>query len=632
MKSSLLESYKLQRRISALESIINERTVGPNGQPSKAYQIWDYLMNNGPTSVDDLKSALPKDITKYINFFADNDLLHKNGNMISANANYSWDNVGVIPRTAQQELMQDVRNNIDAPSMDDPMNAMNTPEDGEDSATPSRSARAPRARRVRANLFSRKIEEVRAAIDEGQDVNQKNDKYQTPLVYACNAKQDTSDIVKLLLANGANPNDEFYNKPCISMVIRSNNNESLLALVLAGASWYGSDEYRNVINASNEDTFNKILDKDFTGNVKAYLYILSEILLKSWNKFKSDSITNKILSIAFNNASDKRSILQLIDRIGGSRQLQADYYIAVMDACYKNGWVPAIDNFTDSDYNNQPLCKKLFDSLNLLREGKVKLYDPSSLYLSTVIYIGNKYNWEMGDLSNILTQSYMDSHKEDWQYRFIYYFATSGQSSELVNVLKRIKLKRFSGYDFRNIIQLIADRNDSDLARALCKQMRSYLINELLDQYNYFVLDKIVGSKNEYFINYIIGIDTSKEFINLLIEQCEEEIERGNESRASVCIKVLQDNGYSITSDSKSNARNDRKNRLLIRKIVEFINDDRMTSDIRQEINNNPSILDNEDIQKALNDPSNEHSVTARQLKRQYDQWAAAAEKPKYDM
>ena len=101
---SLLHKYRkeklLEKRLSRLERVLVERSIGKNSEPSKAYRIWDYLMNNGPTSVADLKRVLPDDITRAINFFAKNDLLVKNGDIVSANADYAWDDVGVIPRTA----------------------------------------------------------------------------------------------------------------------------------------------------------------------------------------------------------------------------------------------------------------------------------------------------------------------------------------------------------------------------------------------------------------------------------------------------------------------------------------------------------------------------------------------------
>lgn len=106
-------------------------------------------------------------------------------------------------------------------------------------------------------------------------------------------------------------------------------------------------------------------------------------------------------------------------------------------------------------------------------------------------------------------------------------------------------------------------------------------------------------------------------------------------------------NGSKLVSDLKSALPKDITNFInfyadnnqqysddkLVRSIVQHIENDDMSTNVRQTINENPSILNDDRIQNALNDPANEHSVTLRQLKRQYDQWAALPEnKKKYDL
>ena len=199
----LVEKYRIDKEISKLEKLYLERTMGKGNEPSKAYVIWKHLVDNGDKTVDQLKSELPKDITKYINFFADNGLLNKNGNTISANQDYAWDDVGVIPRTAQQELMNSIRNMSDA---DDIVDDADVNTEAPASETP---VRAPRARRVKANIFSKKVEEVKAALDEGTAVDTRDDKGRTPIEVACCARKgDTGAVIKLLLDNGANPNEK----------------------------------------------------------------------------------------------------------------------------------------------------------------------------------------------------------------------------------------------------------------------------------------------------------------------------------------------------------------------------------------------------------------------------------------
>lgn len=54
--------------------------------------------------------------TASLNFYVVNNLLTKTGDRFAANPDYAWDDIGVIPKTAQQELMNSLR---DAPIIDD---------------------------------------------------------------------------------------------------------------------------------------------------------------------------------------------------------------------------------------------------------------------------------------------------------------------------------------------------------------------------------------------------------------------------------------------------------------------------------------------------------------------------------
>ena len=67
-----------------------------------------------------------------------------------------------------------------------------------------------RAGGVKANLFSKEFEEVKAAVDEGQDVNQINGRGQTPLLFAADSKDgNNSDIIEYLLTHGADLKSKF---------------------------------------------------------------------------------------------------------------------------------------------------------------------------------------------------------------------------------------------------------------------------------------------------------------------------------------------------------------------------------------------------------------------------------------
>ena len=193
MVNSLLEKYKLQKRLEVIESLIAERSVGRGGEPSNAMKVWQLLTDNGPMTKQQIQNSglsSTSTATASLNFYVANNLLTKTGDRFAANPDYAWDDVGVIPRTAQQELMNSLR---DAPIVNDEDEIPVEP------TTKNRTTRKPRVKEVKQNLFSRKYDEVKAAIDAGQDCRVANDNGVTPLVYACrDTKNQSAEIVKLL--------------------------------------------------------------------------------------------------------------------------------------------------------------------------------------------------------------------------------------------------------------------------------------------------------------------------------------------------------------------------------------------------------------------------------------------------
>lgn len=614
----LVDKYKLDRKVAKLERLYVERTMGRGNEPSKAYIIWKHLIDNGDKTVDQLKSELPKDITKYINFFADNGLLNKNGNNVSANADYAWDDVGVIPRTAQQELMNDLRNAPDISSLD-----------SDDTAEePSAPTRATRARRVKANIFSKKPEEVKAALDEGVDVNTKDDKGRTPLMVACIARKgDTGAVIKLLLDNGANPNEKCPVRPAVVCTVMYGNKDGVIALANAGANLAvrGKDDRALMFSIIESGLFstnevNNMITEDYIKelNKRSDLYSgnLTSLLGFGYNKLdNATSYVNHLVDVT----------VKALGKESAARRLHPDldstYWSLTADALERNGVAILFD---DSSYyvkkisNNKQIADKIYDLAEKVSNGSITAFNLAGL-CKAVVAICNEYNKSPSILSDILTQSSFDAFnaKDQWVMlqSVIYterYFG--GNSSALVQCLTKLKFKAPESEDVSDVISTFCrearNYSPSDLlVRLVCRKLRPY--TNLLRTYDFYT---IAQSTNYRFIDAMvdagIGEDLAKESI-----------------MSDVCRSVLRSNDI-ITNNTQQS--NDAK---LVRSIVHHIANDTMSTSVRQAINENPAILDNDKIQDALNDPANEHSVTARQLKRQYDQWAALPEnKKKYDL
>ena len=618
---SLLHKYRkeklLENRLSRLERVLVERSIGKNNEPSKAYRIWDYLVNNGPTSVADLKRVLPDDITRAINFFAKNDLLVKNGDMVSANADYAWDDVGVIPRTAEQEVLNDIGNKLNSTSTD-----------SSDSPTPTRR------RTVKANLFSRKIEEVKAAIDAGQDVNQTNDKGQTPLLYACGTKTDTGPIVEILLENGADPTitKNGDRNQCISLAIKNKNISVIKALALGGVALYSIYKDMNCYLGAltyylDEATFSKVLDKDFSSNTRLYTYILDSIIPAAFRKYGT-IVVAKILNICFSNVGKGYDLDQFIPNLPniGSYIIPDELCEEMLNICIKNGCVPNCVG-AGNDYNlwakNRYISKMLFDTVNDVCSGKLKLYDGSSAYFNIIDFISSKYGWAIDNIADILTQSVIDRQSARWGWRYI----NRAEESDKIKLLRKFKFKRLPQLDFSTYILPLLNANNKELIRALFKQTRSYIVGDIDYYLSNGLASYITGIKNKYFFECLLDLDDSGYIGNKLAHFCSRSAYRTN---AQVCIDALAEAGYDLDK-AEIDYNKVKDNNRLINDIIDHINDDTMSTNTRRTIEADPSILANSRIQDALN-KADDDNTTARQIKTMYDRWAATAEKDKYDM
>lgn len=620
---SLLHKYRkeklLEKRLSRLERVLVERSIGKNSEPSKAYRIWDYLMNNGTTSVADLKRVLPDDITRAINFFAKNDLLVKNGDMVSANADYAWDDVGVIPRTAEQEVLNDIGNKLNSTSTD-----------SSDSQTPTRR------RTVKANLFSRKIKEVKAAIDAGQDVNQINDKGQTPLLYACGSKTDTGPIVELLLENGADPTITINGdrNQCISLAIKNKNISVIKALALGGVALHNI--YKNtdcylcaLTDYLDEATFSKVLDKHFSSSTRLYMYILNSIITAAFRKY-GIIVLAKILNICFSNVGKGYDLDQFIPNLPniGSYIIPDELCEEMLNICIKNGCVPNCVGIRN-DYNlwgkNRYISKMLFDTVNDVCSGKLKLYDGSSEYFNIIDFISSKYGWAIDNIADILTQSVIDRQSARWGWRYI----NRAEESDKIKLLRKFKFKRLQQQvaDISMYILPLLNTNNKELTRALFKQTRSYIIS-FIDYYlSNGLASHITGIKNKYFFEYLLDLDDSGYIGNKLAHFCSRSAYRTN---SQVCIDALAEAGYDL-NNAEIDYNKIKDNNRLINDIIDHINDDTMSTNTRRTIEADPSILANSRIQDALS-KADDDNTTARQIRTMYDRWAATAEKDKYDM
>lgn len=90
----------LEERISRLEKRMNERSVNRTGEPSNAFAVWKFLMDNGPSDSATIKDSFPPakraTIASTLTNALKEDCIRKQGNLFVANPKYSWDDIGIF--------------------------------------------------------------------------------------------------------------------------------------------------------------------------------------------------------------------------------------------------------------------------------------------------------------------------------------------------------------------------------------------------------------------------------------------------------------------------------------------------------------------------------------------------------
>lgn len=106
MNNRIQRALLLEKRLSRIEKLIkNERSVNRLGEQSVAFQIWKFLMDNGPKSSSEIKDIFPSDKRRMIatvqHDMVEKDCIRRNGQMYTANPDYEWDDIGILSAAAK---------------------------------------------------------------------------------------------------------------------------------------------------------------------------------------------------------------------------------------------------------------------------------------------------------------------------------------------------------------------------------------------------------------------------------------------------------------------------------------------------------------------------------------------------
>lgn len=605
MPNSLLEKYKLQKRLEVIESLIAERSIGRGGEPSNAMKVWQLLTDNGPMTKQQIQSSglsATATATASLNFYVANNLLTKTGDRFAANPDYAWDDIGVIPKTAQQELMNSLR---DAPVVDD------TDEIAVEPTTKNRTTRKPHVKEVKQNLFSRKYDEVKAAIDAGQDCRVANDNGVTPLVYACRDKKNQSaNIVKLLLDHGANPNDLDGKRPVIFTALENRDYDIVKELASHGADL--DTFYKHIIpivyaiyNGVTDDTLLALVKPKALEIGSRWSLILEEISDRHLKGNISDSLYNAIVDKMFDGVST-----DILYRHVSGKTITSELNQDVMTIANKftsRGELPPIDPFWEWWHSDKDV-KALNNYYKLLvraANGELKVREAGKFfaYCDGVCDALGKPN----DFAfKFITDEWLRQANPNLLKSVVISCIDAKDTNTLIKVAK-IKPERLNA---SIIVNYLAIQNaDKQVTAAACRILNSCL-RKSSTALSESAIDNVRKTKNAYLVEYLFDRGFA-DYILYRIRDTENSSELSSTVRSIVKDLGIQTKDWGDDSVRRQ-ADNSRKRDSNVDLIVFKIENDEWNSECERYVTNDPSILLDERIQKALDDNNN---ITSRQLK-----------------
>ena len=606
----------LLRRVAKLERLIYEKSVGRGGEPSNAMKVWQLLTNNGPMTRQQIQSSgLSATATAgaSLNFYVDHDLLTKNGNLFAANPDYAWDDIGVIPRTAQQELMNSIRNAQDLPDS----SAIEEPQTRRRNT--NREPRQPRTREVKQNLFSRKYEEVKAAIDAGQDCTAANEKGVTPIMYACrDPKGDSGAIVELLINNGANVDDYDGNKKIIFNAIKHSNHSAVKALVDHGADLtFSFKGMQPLAYALQELEYND-------AGIQTLLLLATPVCYDGMYNYLIDAASRGL---------PRDTYAELINKIyDSSDKLRYMYSGSIyrnelsvgLSALYDRfieitGTMPPLDYYDARSLSgNTYAYNKLYDTIRDVANGKIKYY--SAYKYSQVAFIVCKaLNKPCNFIYSFITPEFVvdacnntTRGKDDIQH-----IISDAIQLKLVGTLNVIAKSKVNSLDSSVIVRNVLEygKNDRSVTVAALK-VASNCIKSFGGRY---ILRDVSECSNEYVIDWVIDKGFGQSLVDYM-----------GTYASDYCKKALTEAGFDIENKTPPDVRNakaeynDAKDYILRQ-----ISNDTWSTTANSYIDKYPQLLRDSDINDAVNSNLS-GNITARQLKRRID--ALPKEDPdKYD-
>lgn len=659
-------SKLLENRVKKLERLVYEKTVGRGGSDSRAYTIWKLLRDEGPMTRPAIRNALGY-TTPIVEMEAEN-CVTKNGNMYSANLDYNWEDIGVIPRTRAQEIQQAMQ--------------QSTTDDSEaevDSEVPvsrrtrqPRTPREPRQRTVVPNIFSRKLPEVKAAVEQGTDINSRDSNDRTPIVWACmNKKNDeATEIVKYLLEHGADPNSESKKgTPLLITAIRNDNYELAKQLLDHGANpdcreyrkakalWVAIDNRKaNLIKLLLDHNVSVDRDDRLLGDYRWPFKLLvrairdmpgeedllfrlipnrlpSNIATEFIRDASNEYLLGNISESTYNNLITE--LLRHFEYVKGYGNYNIPSSVAIgfrkHNTKLADELIKKYNVFPDYKYSEYLQGDALNLYYDYLKRYKDIKHSDIRTFISEVKHVAETLNEDSSWVDDLLDEKWFSSENvSDENIRSVLTDAVINDNTKALLAAAK-GLKRVVPGLADSLVTSLSNGygiNNKLITRLVCRILNKQLRNVgMIDKWT---LAHLIRLNNKYLFDYLIdrgGLDY------LLEAAAEYGIGRwSDEFKQALTENGVDPNNMSSVTSSLDKTRELRKYNRLVERLIELIISDDSFRDVEGILRTNPELLGNADVVEAINDPKNDESITARQLRRRLTDYNANKPKDKYDM
>lgn len=471
---------------------------------------------------------------------------------------------------------------------------------------------------VKPNIFSKSINAVKAAVEAGEKVNQTDSKGRTPLIcLAASKSQELGEVASYLLDHGANILASYNNLNAYELACKYHN-ESVMEAMLK------SDAIKNIA-----DPFDCLVKYKMYKGPNGDLVALAAAADSQTYRY-SDHLE---LYMAMESNSITRSQYEefITDWIENTPRVPATIRSEAVTKELENGITASMEAFAkkfnilfcETSYTNiassisEDTAETLLSLYKQVAAGKLKVY--GSLYIFNInVNVLCKITGESTDfLGDLYTPAFIKSMRDGDQGK-LFYKALNDDNKNLLKNIVDAKISRPGGDIINSIISLVNSKNKEITRLALRLLDKSYELNS-----TDFV--RIARCGNKYLIAYFVDKGYGED---LAIQ----------DRISEVCKKVLADNDIDIqqTKDyykrniDKEYAKISRNN--LIKDIVDKITHDTWGRYYDQVTAEDPSLLLDDRVVKAIEDSEKEGGAIARQLRRRLDAIRSSMPKDLYDM